>query len=291
MSSANNPSSAMGPIGVFDSGYGGLTILSSLVRHLPSHDYIYLGDNARAPYGPRSFETVYAYTREAVRWFFDQGCPLVILACNTASAKALRNIQQYDLPVWAPDNRVLGVIRPTAEIIGGYSKSGHVGILATDGTVRSASYPMEIRKFFPDLHVWQQACPLWVPLIETGEYLDPSSDPFIRKYLDSLLKQSSLIDTILLGCTHYPLLAKRIRQFLPASIQVIDQGDIVADSLRDYLERHPEIRQRISGVSVGAGSRRFCTTDRADVFDREAARFFGATVQSGHIRLSGESGW
>jgi len=291
MSSVNVQSSGKGPIGVFDSGYGGLTILSSLVRHLPGHDYIYLGDNARAPYGPRSFETVYAYTREAVRWFFDQGCPLVILACNTASAKALRNVQQRDLPEWATDNRVLGVIRPTAEVIGAYSTSGHVGILATDGTVRSASYPMEIRKFFPELHVWQQACPLWVPLIETGEYLDPASDPFIQKYLGSLLIQSPLIDTILLGCTHYPLLADRIRRFLPTHIQVIDQGDIVADSLRDYLDRHPEMLHRISGVTEGQGTRRFCTTDRADIFDREAARFYGGIVHSEHIRLSGDSGW
>lgn len=284
-------SSDSGPIGVFDSGYGGLTILSSLVRQLPQHDFIYLGDNARAPYGPRSFETVYAYTREAVRWFFDQGCPLVILACNTASAKALRNIQQHDLPVWAPDRRVLGVIRPTVEVIGSFTKTGHVGILATDGTVRSESYLLEISKFYPDVKVWQQACPLWVPLIETGEYLDPASDPFIRKYLDALLRQSPQIDTILLACTHYPLLSDRIRQCLPAHIQVIEQGDIVASSLHDYLRRHSSMKTRISRASGALGSRRFFTTDRADVFDREAGRFFGEPVLSAHIRLSGESGW
>jgi glutamate racemase len=284
-------SSDSGPIGVFDSGFGGLTILSSLVRQLPQHDFIYLGDNARAPYGPRSFETVYAYTREAVRWFFDQECPLVILACNTASAKALRNIQQHDLPVWAPDRRVLGVIRPTVEVIGQFTKTGHVGILATDGTVRSESYLLEIRKFYPGIRVWQQACPLWVPLIETGEYLDPSSDPFIRKYLDALLRQSPQIDTILLACTHYPLLIDRIRQCLPAHIQVIEQGDIVAKSLHDYLTRHPVMKSRISRENDALGIRRFFTTDRADVFDREARRFFGETVRSAHIRLSGESGW
>jgi glutamate racemase len=287
----NNASTIKGPIGVFDSGYGGLTILSSLVTHLPEYDYIYLGDNARAPYGPRSFETVYAYTREAVRWFFDQGCPLVILACNTASAKALRNIQQFDLPVWAPENRVLGVIRPTAEVIGKFTKSGHVGILATDGTVRSDSYPIEIRKFFPDLHVWQQACPLWVPLIETGEYLDPAADPFIKKYLDALMAQSSEIDTILLGCTHYPLLRDRLRSFLPEHVQIIDQGDIVADSLRAYFSRHAGMHQRISSNHLGNGHISFYTTDRSDTFDREAGSFFGKSLHSGHIRLSGESGW
>ena len=284
-------SSEKGPIGVFDSGYGGLTILSSLVRHLPHHDFIYLGDNARAPYGPRSFETVYAYTREAVQWFFAQGCHLVILACNTASAKALRNIQQYDLPLWAPDRRVLGVIRPTAEVIGDYTKTGDVGILATDGTVRSESYPMEIRKFFPEVRVWQQACPIWVPLIETGEYLDPSADPFICKYPDMLLSRCAYIDTILLACTHYPLLSARIRRFLPEGVRVIEQGDIVAESLRDYLERHPEMRRRISGADVGEGIRKFYTTDRADIFDREGARFYPGVISSDHIRLSAETGW
>lgn len=287
----NSVSAGKGPIGVFDSGYGGLTILSSLVNHLPGFDYIYLGDNARTPYGPRSFETVYAYTREAVHWFFEQGCPLVILACNTASAKALRNIQQYDIPLWAPENRVLGVIRPTAEVIGTYTKTGHVGILATDGTVRSESYPMEIRKFFPALHVWQQACPLWVPLIETGEYLDPAADPFIQKYLDALMAQSSDIDTILLGCTHYPLLYDRLRLFMPDNVKLIDQGDIVAASLHDYLERHEVMRQRIICNETGKGKISFHTTDRADIFDREAARFFGGALHSSHIRLSGESGW
>jgi glutamate racemase len=291
MTLLKNGTTQKGPIGVFDSGYGGLTILSSLVTHLPGYDYVYLGDNARAPYGPRSFETVYAYTREAVRWFFDQGCPLVILACNTASAKALRNIQQCDLPVWAPDSRVLGVIRPTAEVIGKYTRSGHVGILATDGTVRSASYLMEIRKFFPDINVWQQACPLWVPLIETGEYLDPAADPFIEKYLDALMRQCPAIDTILLACTHYPLLADRLQRFLPDHVRIIDQGDIVADSLRSYLKRHPSMQLRISCGEDDNARIQFCTTDRADIFDREAARFFGEEIHSRHIRLSGESGW
>lgn len=280
-----------GPIGVFDSGYGGLTILSSLERLLPGYDYVYLGDNARAPYGSRSFETVYAYTREAVQWFFRQGCPLVILACNTASAKALRNIQQIDLPQWAPNNRVLGVIRPSAEVIGSYTISGQIGILATNGTVRSESYPIEIQKFFPKVKVWQQSCPLWVPLIETGEFQDPASDPFIAKYTEALMAQSPDIDTILLACTHYPLIADRIKRFLPSSARVLDQGDIVARSLESYLQRHPEMEVRITGDRKWKGSRSFYTTDRSDLFDREAMRFFGSPVKSSHVRLSPETGW
>lgn len=291
MHSSPHPSTVQGSIGVFDSGYGGLTILSSLVQRLPGYDYVYLGDNARAPYGPRSFETVFAYTREAVRWFFDQGCPLVILACNTASAKALRNIQQYDLVRWAPDRRVLGVIRPTAEIIGRFTATGHIGILGTSGTVRSGSYPLEIRKFFPNVHVWQQACPLWVPLIETGEFLDPASDPFILKYVTALLEQSPDIDTILLACTHYPLLMERIQAFLPPGIRVIDQGAIVAASLHSYLERHVAMNDRLSIAGAGAGLRFFHTTDSVESFDVEASRFYGSEVISTHVRLSHESGW
>ena len=280
-----------GPIGIFDSGYGGLTILSSLQRLLPGYDYVYLGDNARAPYGPRSFETVYAYTREAVKWFFSQGCPLVILACNTASAKALRNIQQLDLPQWAPDNRVLGVIRPSAEVIGSYTDTGNIGILATNGTVRSDSYPIEIHKFFPEVKVWQQSCPLWVPLIETGEYQDPASEPFIAKYTDALLAQCPDIDTILLACTHYPLIADRIRRCLSSTVKVLDQGDIVARSLASYLQRHPEMELRITGDRSWMGNRSFYTTDRSDQFDREAMRFFGTPLKSSHVRLSVDSGW
>lgn len=287
----NHHIASKGPIGVFDSGYGGLTILSSLHRLLPGYDYVYLGDNARAPYGPRSFETVYAYTKEAVKWFFSQGCPLVILACNTASAKALRNIQQINLPQWAPDRRVLGVIRPSTEIIGLHTATGNVGILATSGTVRSDSYPLEILKFFPNVKVWQQACPLWVPLIETGEYLDPASEPFIAKYTEALMAQCPDIDTVLLACTHYPLIVELIRRFLPSHVNILDQGEIVARSLRSYLERHPEMEARITGDRTWQGSRSFYTTDRSDLFDHEATRFFGSPLKSSHVRLSADTGW
>lgn len=288
---SNYNTGQQGPIGVFDSGYGGLTILSSLERLLPGYDYVYLGDNARAPYGPRSFETVYAYTREAVQWFFSQGCPLVILACNTASAKALRNIQQIDLPQWAPDRRVLGVIRPSTAIIGTHTQTGHVGILATSGTVRSDSYPLEIHKFFPSVKVWQQACPLLVPLIETGEYMDPASEPFISKYTSALMSQCPDIDTVLLACTHYPLIGDRIRRCLPPGVTVLDQGDIVARSLQSYLQRHPDMEASITGDRTWKGSRSFYTTDRSDLFDQEATRFFGSPLKSSHVRLSANTGW
>ena len=203
------------PIGVFDSGYGGLTVLKEIVAKLPDYDYIYIGDNARSPYGTRSFETVYRYTLQCVKWLFDKGCPLIILACNTASAKALRTIQQNDLQLINPLNRVLGVIRPTSEIIGEFSKSGHVGVLATSGTVHSESYLIEIEKFFPALTVWQEACPMWVPLVENNEYDEPGADYFIRKHIDHILSRESAIDTLLLACTHYPLLKKKILQYLP----------------------------------------------------------------------------
>jgi len=212
------------PIGVFDSGYGGLTVLKSMVARLPQYDYVYLGDNARAPYGNRSFETVYHYTLQCVRWLFDQGCPLVILACNTASAKALRTIQQNDLPNIAGSNRVLGVIRPTTEVIGNFTRSGKVGVLATRGTVLSGSYPIEIEKFFPDLAVYQQACPLWVPLIENNEHDKPGADYFVKEYLDQLQQQAPGIDTVLLACTHYPLLKEKISRFLPQGTTLISQG-------------------------------------------------------------------
>jgi glutamate racemase len=269
------------PIGVFDSGYGGLTVLKEIVAALPDYDYCYLGDNARAPYGPRSFETVYHYTLEAVQWFFAQGCELVILACNTASAKALRTIQQKDLPHIAPDKRVLGVIRPTTEIIGQLSKTGHIGILGTNGTVTSNSYPIEIAKFYPQLQVYQEACPMWVPLIENGEYNQPGADYFVQKHLDHLLGQSPDIDAILLACTHYPLLLDKIGQFLPKEIQVIAQGAIVAESLKNYLERHPAIAQKCSK----GGQLRFCTTDDAANFDAHAAIFFGKAVVSEQVDL------
>jgi glutamate racemase len=271
-----------GPIGVFDSGYGGLTVLRNLVNTLPAYDFLYLGDNARAPYGTRSFETVYNYTRESVEWFFEQHCPLVILACNTASAKALRTIQQKDLIVHYPNNRVLGVIRPTAEVIGTYTKSRHIGILATPGTVQSCSYPIEIGKFFPELKVVQQACPMWVPLIENNETDHAGSAFFVKQCLDALLAQDPKIDTILLGCTHYPVLEKQIKQFLPEQIQLISQGSIVADSLKDYLFRHPEMEQRLSKSS----QRLFYTTDSPEDFDRHAPQFFGTGISSQKIILA-----
>ena len=265
-----------GPIGVFDSGYGGLTVLRSLVDRLPQYDYLYLGDNARAPYGHRSFSTIYEYTLQAVKWFFDQGCPLVILACNTASAKALRTIQQQDLPTLAPDNRVLGVIRPTAEVMGHHTDTGHVGILATPGTVQSDSYVLEMAKFFPEVKVHQQACPLWVPLIEQGEHAGPGADYFVKKDLDALLAQSADTDLILLACTHYPLLEPKIREYLPADKKVLTQGTIVAGSLAEYLVRHPEMESRLGK----SGTVRFYTTDDQASFDRKGALFFGSTVRS-----------
>ncbi len=267
------------PIGVFDSGYGGLTVLQSIVETLPEYDFVYLGDNARAPYGNRSFETVYEYTWECVQWFFDQGCPLVVLACNTASAKALRTIQQNDLPTLQNNNRVLGVIRPTAEIIGNYSVSGQVGVLATRGTVLSASYPIEIAKFFPQLRVFQQACPLWVPLIENNEHLLPGADFFVKKYIDALLRQSPSIDTILLACTHYPLLRDKLLAYIPENIKVVSQGLIVAESLRDYLGRHPEMEKRCSK----GGSLAFYTTDDTEDFDRQAGIFYPTPVKSERV--------
>ena len=269
------------PIGVFDSGYGGLTVLKEIVATLPQYDYIYLGDNARAPYGPRSFDTVYEYTLQCVRWFFNQGCPLVILACNTASAKALRTIQQNDLPNIAPSKRVLGVIRPTTERIGEYTTSGSVGIFATGGTVLSNSYSIEIKKFFPDLDVYQEACPMWVPLVENNEFDGPGADYFVKRHIDSLLANSAEIDTILLACTHYPLLMEKIRQFTPPEITILPQGEIVAASLKQYLENHPEIAEQCSTQ----GKNSFFTTDSTEDFDNHATAFFGKPVKSTHLTL------
>lgn len=270
-----------GPIGVFDSGYGGLTVLKEIRAALPAFDYIYLGDNARAPYGPRSFETVYQYTLQCVQWFFDQGCPLVVLACNTASAKALRSIQQRDLQHLDPTKRVLGVIRPTTEIIGNFSKTKRVGILGTSGTVLSNSYPIEIEKFFPDVKVYQEACPMWVPLVENNEHNSEGSDYFVRKHITELLQKDPAIDTVLLACTHYPLLADKIRQFLPGDITLVSQGEIVAHSLQDYLNRHPEISSRCTTD----GGLRFYTTDSSADFDAKAGIFYGSPVQSAHVAL------
>ncbi len=272
---------AKGPIGVFDSGYGGLTVLKEIVKQLPQYDYVYMGDNARAPYGPRSFETIYHYTLECVQWFFAQGCELVILACNTASAKALRTIQQKDLPQIDPAKRVLGVIRPTTEIIGNYSHTGEVGIMGTIGTVQSNSYPIEIAKFFPQLKVYQEACPMWVPLVENNEYDKPGADYYVQQHIEKLLAQSPRIDTLLLACTHYPLLFDKIRQFVPVGTTILSQGEIVAPGLRQYLEKHPEMAAKCSTN----GQLHFYTTDSATDFDNHASTFFGKPVSSQHIDL------
>ncbi len=270
-----------GSIGVFDSGYGGLTVLKEITARLPQYDYIYLGDNARAPYGPRSFDTVYQYTLQCVEWFFKQGCPLVILACNTASAKALRTIQQNDLPKIDPAKRVLGVIRPTSEIIGQFTKNKSVGILGTTGTVQSQSYLIEIEKFFPEIKVYQEACPMWVSLVENNEHNSSGADYFIEKHVKNLLVQSKDIDTILLACTHYPLLTEKIKQFIPQGCNIISQGEIVANSLADYLSRHPEIEIKCEKNSHLS----FYTTDAAKDFDAKAAIFYGQPLRSTHVAL------
>nr|WKN38940.1 glutamate racemase [Tunicatimonas sp. TK19036] len=270
-----------GPIGVFDSGYGGLTIFQQLTKQLPEYDYIYLGDNARNPYGIRSFDVVYHYTLECVRHLFDMGCNLVILACNTASAKALRTIQQRDLPELNGSRRVLGVIRPTTEVIGTYSRSGHVGIFATQGTVNSESYPIEIHKFFPDVKIYQEACPMWVPLVENNEYNTPGADYFIKQHIDRLLEKSPEIDTILLACTHYPLLAHKITKFLPPHIRLVSQGDIVARSLVQYLKKHPEMNARCTRQ----GQKTYYTTESTDDFDAKARIFLKDHVQAFHLQL------
>jgi glutamate racemase len=263
------------PIGIFDSGFGGLTVLKEIERELPQYDYLYLGDNARAPYGTRSFETVYAYTLEAVRWLFGRGCPLVILACNTASAKALRTIQQKDLPRLAPDRRVLGVIRPVTEHVGLITRSRHVGILATAGTVASRSYAIEIEKYSPGVTVVQEACPMWVPLVENLEFDSDGADYFVKQHLDRLLSSDPLIDTVVLGCTHYPLLQTKILRYLQRGITVISQGAIVAKSLADYLARHSEIEKRCSR----GGQRDFYTSETPEVFEHSASLFYGREIR------------
>lgn len=270
------------PIGIFDSGYGGLTVMREIVRLLPQYDYCYLGDNARSPYGSRDFDTIYRYTLECVQHLFEQGCPLVILACNTASAKALRNIQQLALPTIAPDRRVLGVIRPTAEVIGEYSSTQKVGVLGTLGTVRSESYLIEIGKFFPAVDVAQQACPMWVPLVENGELSGPGTAFFVKKYLDELLSKSPGIDTLLLACTHYPLLEPVIQQFLPEGIKLVSQGEIVARSLADYLRRHSDMEARLSKHARQS----FRTTGAAADFDKHASFFFGSEIKSMHATVA-----
>jgi len=270
------------PIGIFDSGYGGLTVFRSIFKQLPGYDYIYLGDTARAPYGNRSFQTIHQYTWDCVKWLFNKGCPLIILACNTASSKALRTIQQKDLQNEDPAKRVLGVIRPTAEVIGNYTKTNEIGVLGTKGTVQSESYLIEIGHFFPDVKVYQQACPLWVPIIENGEYDKPGADYFVKEYLDQLLAQSANIDTLLLACTHYPLLQDKIAEHLPGHIRVVSQGDIVAKSLADYLLRHPDME---SGLSKNNTQQFFTTTDDTVDFDHYAELFFSAPVKSGFAEI------
>jgi glutamate racemase len=269
------------PIGIFDSGFGGLTVLKEIVKELPDYDYLYLGDNARAPYGSRSFETVYEYTLQCVKLLFEKGCHLVIVACNTASAKALRTIQQKDLPVIAPDKRVLGVIRPTTEIIGKHSKSGHVGVLGTQGTVSSGSYLVEIEKFFPELKVYQEACPMWVPLIENNELENEGADFFIKRHVSQLTAKQKNIDAIILGCTHYPLIMDKIKTYLPPGVKLLSQGTIVARGLKDYLKRHPEMDMECSKN----GSLHFFTTDLPETFDKAASLFYGQKIQSVHLAL------
>lgn len=273
--------SATGPIGVFDSGYGGLTILDKIRELLPQYDYIYLGDNARTPYGTRSFEVVYEFTLQAVRKLFDLGCPLVILACNTASAKALRSIQENDLPHIDATRRVLGVIRPTAECIGDITVSRHVGLLATAGTVKSQSYPIELHKLFPDIQLTGVACPLWVPLVENNEFNSPGADYFVQEYINQLLEQDPKIDTIILGCTHYPLLIEKIRLFTPPHIRLVAQGEYVAASLKDYLRRHSEIRTRCTA----GGTCEFLTTESVEKFQEAASIFLHQKVHVKSITL------
>lgn len=271
-----------GSIGIFDSGYGGLTVFRSIAAEMPQYDFIYLGDNARSPYGDYTFETVYQYTWQCVKWLFDQGCRLVILACNTASAKALRSIQQNELPRLYPTHRVLGVIRPTAESIGEMSETQKIGVLGTRGTVASNSYPIEIAHFFPDAMVYQQACPMWVPLIENNEQDNPGADYFVEKYVTELITQDPQIDTILLACTHYPLLLKKIQAVTPAGTQLVLQADVVANRLKDYLLRH----QEIDGCLQKSSELQFFTTGDIERFNTLGSQFFGKEIKANKISVS-----
>ncbi len=272
---------SMGPIGVFDSGFGGLSILREIRRVLPQYDYLFLGDNARAPYGTRSFQLVYEFTLQAVKYLFSHGCQLVILACNTASAKALRSIQQRDLPLIDPSRRVLGVIRPTVEAVGNISKTGHVGVFGTPGTIASNSYNIEIAKLYPDFKVMGHACPMWVPLVENDESNGNGADFFVKKDIDALLAMDHDIDTVILGCTHYPLLLPKIQLYMPTDINIVAQGNIVAHSLDDYLRRHHDMEQRCSH----GGSCHYLTTDDADKFAALASLFVGESVSATKVKL------
>lgn len=270
-----------GAIGIFDSGYGGLTILHSIRHLLPQYDYLYLGDNARAPYGPRSFDVVYEFTRQAVEKLFSMGCQLVILGCNTASAKALRSIQQNDLPQWDPERRVLGVIRPTAEVIGNLTRNNHVGLLATEGTVKSNSYNLEIAKLWPNIKVTGQACPFWVPLIEYNEADSPDADYFVQKRIDQLMQKDPAIDTIILGCTHFPLLMPKIRKYVSPDVRIVPQGDYVAESLKLYLERHTNLERRLTK----SGNIQYYTTESPEKFKESASLFLHTNINVEHINL------
>ena len=274
-------SQSPGPIGIFDSGYGGLTILHGIRQLLPQYDYLYLGDNARAPYGTRSFDVVYEFTRQAVIRMFEMGCHLIVLGCNTASAKALRSIQQNDLPKLDPQRRVLGVIRPTAEVIGSLTHSRHVGIFATEGTIKSESYNLEIQKLFPDVQVTGVACPFWVPLVEYNEADSPGADYFVKKRIDQLLRLDPDIDTVILGCTHYPLLLPKIHKYMPRGIRIVSQGEYVANSLRNYLERHSDIEQRCSKEGVT----HYLTTENPEKFKEQAQLFLHEPVEVEKIIL------
>lgn len=274
-------SKSAGPIGVFDSGYGGLTIYDEIQKLLPQYDYIYLGDNARTPYGTRSFDVVYEFTRQAVRYLFQQGCQLVILACNTASAKALRTIQQVDIPLLDPNRRVLGIIRPTVECIGDATKSRHVGVLATEGTIKSHSYPLEIRKLFPDIEVTGEACPMWVPLVETNEYASDGADYFVKRHVDRLLERDPEIDAIILGCTHYPILLDKIRKYTPEGVELITQGAAVASSLKRYLENHPNME----ALCTKGGTTLFCTTEADGKFGDQASLFLNQQIDVKTVTL------
>lgn len=270
-----------GPIGIFDSGYGGLTIYEEIQKLLPQYDYIYLGDNARTPYGTRSFDVVYEFTRQAVRYLFQQGCQLVILACNTASAKALRTIQQVDIPSLDPNRRVLGIIRPTVECIGDITESRHVGVLATEGTIKSHSYPLEIRKLFPDIEVTGEACPIWVPLVETNEYKSEGADYFVKRHVERLLERDPEIDAIILGCTHYPILLEKIRKYTPDNVKLVTQGTAVASSLKSYLANHPQME----ALCTRGGNTLFCTTEADGKFGDQASLFLNHQIDVKTVTL------
>ncbi len=269
------------PIGIFDSGYGGLTILRDIQQRMPDRDFIYLGDNARAPYGSRSFDVVYTFTLQCVQRLFEMGCHLVILACNTASAKALRNIQQNDLPRLDPERRVLGIIRPTVEQVGLTSQTRHIGLVGTTGTVQSKSYPLEFKKLYPDITVTDKACPMWVPLVENNEYNGDGADFFVKKYINELIKKDEQIDTLILGCTHYPLLIDKIKKYLPERVRIVSQGELIAESLENYLSRH----ENIDAKCTRNGVTKYYTTESVEKFNEAASIFLNKKVEAQHLEV------